>query len=172
MKKGIALWLIFSVLTAGILQHPLTAYLTAKSSVTMTQLYRGEVIFESGLTVTLDSKEELCMLRDYVTMGGKTNGATFRLVQDIIWSDYEFEYHDQSQRIGIYRAHVLEAAVDPYAEEITYYKDYTSTEPIDYECGSEYWIPIDTMIGTFDGNHHTISGLWCKDESGIFRFFS
>ena len=55
--------------------------------------------------------------------------------------------------------------------ENAYYKlanDIDLTEWIETNSSTDGWIPV-TLRGTFDGDGHTISGLWCStDEGGLF----
>ena len=55
--------------------------------------------------------------------------------------------------------------------ENAYYKlanDIDLTEWIETNSPADGWIPV-TLRGTFDGDGHTISGLWCStDEGGLF----
>ena len=55
--------------------------------------------------------------------------------------------------------------------ENAYYKlanDIDLTEWIETNSSTDGWIPV-TLRGTFDGDGHTISGLWCyADEGGLF----
>ncbi len=165
MRRKIAIFLVISMIFNGIMQYMTWDISAEETVITMTEFYESEETVARDKVITISSKEELKLFRTYVEEGNSTSGGTFRLTQDIYWSEYEFEYHEETDRIGIYLEEELKGTVE--LETLNFYADFTSQETLKYDnlpFEGESWYGIGTsstyMRGNFDGNGHTIYGLW------------
>ena len=159
-KKGLAVVLVTALIlcSVGAVSWKVGA---EENVITMTEFYESGATVARNKVITIESKEELKLLRTYVDEGKSTNLGTFRLIQDIYWSNFEFEWDEASKRVGIYENGEMLAATD----SSSCFKNYMSDTKVDNPFwNKEEWKFIGTetypMLGDFDGNGFTIHGLW------------
>lgn len=178
--KRVAAYICISIsfMVCAIMIYPDSVLSDEKKTMTMTELYGNWEQASTDVEITIETKEELCLFRDYVKARRDTSGITFSLINDIYWSDYEFRYDKQSDRMGVYKNNVLEVVygwelskVNEYhGGEQFYvtkeYKDFVTEEENKgekYQFDADFWITPDwTMDGNFEGNNHTIYGFLLK----------
>lgn len=128
--------------------------------------------------VTIASKEELEMFRQYVEAGNSTESVTFQQIANITMSEYTFQYDEVNQRAGFYIDTTLMGTVDVKGYT---YQDYTSQNVVSFSklgITSEektMWEPIGRaceFYGNYDGNGYIIEGLWSVKKEGNAGFFS
>jgi len=155
MKKILACLLTLCMVLSmvGVLGMSASA---ATAEYTMTQVYDGGNYGTSpawGSVVTISSAEELNMLSAYVSAGKNTSGVTFKLTADITLNADTF------------------AADGTWVEpDGTTAKTGTpvSFTPIGFVDGGA---PL-SFNGTFDGDGHTISGLYINSDQNDVALFS
>lgn len=173
MKKGIAICLVAVLILCSV--SGLSMKIQAEENIiTMTEFYESGATSARNKVITIGTRDELNLLRSYVAEGKSTASGTFRLIRDIYWSNYEFQWDETSKRIGVYRAGELVETYSP--EDCLFFEDYISTESIANKLPeNQQWEIIGTddytMAGDFDGNGYTIHGLWSENQyySALFR---
>lgn len=190
-QKRIAVCLVLYLLAgcvagAGDFGNGLVAKAAESKVVSMTEL-SAKGNWESGLAagaiVTIESKEELELFRQYVDSGNSLEYVTFRQTADIVMSDYTFQYDEKSSRTGFYLEGELLGTV---SSDGCVYENYTTTDETTLElqgiANSEQksWNPIgnsdsevsNVFNGSYDGNGYSISGLWCVSKENNVGLFS
>lgn len=190
-KRRVAIYLVFCLIVGCIAEEKvfgdrIVAKATASKILSMTELYtKGNVGsgLAAGDVVTIGSKEELEMFREYVDSNNSMQYVTFRQTADIVMSDYTFQYDETSGRTGFYLEGELLGTVSP---DGGVYENYTTVDETTLELlgitnsQQKSWNPIgnsdshdnNVFLGSYDGNGYTISGLWCVSKENNVGLFS
>lgn len=111
-----------------------------------------DITIESGQTYTVSNKEELLNFAAIARTGASFKGSTVELLSDISVAEGKFSHMGEA---GKY-APVLDGKAITVSSEITWW------QPIATHNGQT----TGTFSGTFEGNEHTISGLFFDSDSG------
>lgn len=151
-------------------------------TMTMTRFWNNgamDVNVPKGCKVTISNKEELEFLLRYICKEEfdsvdvrKTTGVTFFQTQDIKISDFNFSYEEEFGRIAIWKDGVICGAID---SDMNFYKGLENTHIVTSEeigldeaklnLGEAFMFCTTTFSGNYDGNGHSISGLWMNNEN-------
>ena len=184
-KQSMPIQRLFSILLIfSLFIQPFPEYLfvyaeeTTTKSITMTEFYENESLDSSILEdtiVTINSLEELNLFRSCCAQNGglRTWGITFQQTKDISYSDVQFVYKRQDNRIGIYRGEALLGAIH---RQGTFLKNLESTEDITLDSLDIEDSLLDTsaamnFYGTYDGLNNVISGFAMLSDSKHTSFF-
>ena len=134
--KRVAAYICISIsfMVCAIMIYPDSVLSYEKKTMTMTELYESGNQPFIKVDITIGTKEELLLFRDYIEKKRDTGGITFSLINDIYWSDYEFKYDKQSDRMGVYKNNVLEVVYGWELNEdreffvVKEYKDFETRE--------------------------------------------
>ena len=140
--------LILSILLISALLFTSTAAWAADSGDGKIPLTSAEISIESGKTYTISTKEELLNFASIVNNGNTCAGVTIELLSDIAVYSGTFSADDT-----------------PGKYNLLYNGAPLPSDPVMF-----YWVPIGNHLakfsGTFEGNSHTISGLYYDFTSG------
>ncbi|MCR5690918.1 MAG: hypothetical protein K6G62_01735, partial [Eubacterium sp.] len=177
MKKILAICLCISLLVGYFAVSPKVTKAEAKVMTMETFYSCDKEQLEGDYRVTISTPEEFKLLATYwqevserfvngedvLSVFWDTN-ITYELINDLQMSPYTYEYDSESDRIQIYYEDTLEACYSP--GDKAYYPDLNSTEEISYKWKTESLDCIrNRYCQNFDGNGHTISGIYQKKRS-------
>lgn len=143
-----------SLFLSAILVFSLIPTIPAEASGTTD--WENMTAFENNGVYYISSADDLRAMRDLVNQVGSNNSCKFYLTTDIVLNDPDW---------------------------FTYSNGFISAPKSEYSTLVEKWIPIGSgystpFLGTFDGQGHTISGIYCSGSSynenlvGLFGYMA